>query len=444
MIKRFSINFSKHLLLITALLCLHTGLQAQEAELLDRIVAVVNNDVVLHSELDRELQMLEKQARDSGQRLPDPEVLEPRVLERLIQRKVQMQRAQSLGISVDEESLNRAIASIARNNNLSLPQFRQALRQEGLDYPSFREGIREELTISRLRSREIDARISISPKDIENYLKRTASDTQEQASYNLQHILIAVPDGASSEQIRAANQRIAEIAAALNNGGDFAQLAATYSDGAKALDGGAIGWRQPGELPPLFADAIVSLKAGDTTAPLRSPNGFHLLKVVDVRNEQNQLATETLARHILIRHEDDGDNETNRQKLQAIRARILQGEDFSKVAASVSDDTNSATNGGELPWYGPGEMVPAFEQVVASLAIGQLSEPFRTDFGWHIAEPLERREFNASEENRRSAAEAALRKSRSDEEYELWLRRLRAEAYVEIRGQDDEEPGDNG
>ena len=404
-----------------------------EDKLIDRIVAVVNNDVVLSSELDREILLLEKQAGQAGQRLPDRNVLMDRVLERLIRNKIQMQRAETLGISVDEETLNRALSSIARNNNMSLAGFRQALRSEGIDYQGFREGIREELTISRLRAREVDNKITVSQREIDSFLKRSEQNRQQQSSYRLQHILIGVPDGASSEQIATARNKIAEIAASLDTGADFGRLAATHSDGAKALDGGDIGWRTPDELPELFADAITPLSAGEISEPLRSPNGYHLLKVNDIRSSEAETATETRARHILIKDKPDTNSDTNRARLQDLRERIVGGESFAQVAKDFSEDSNSAVRGGELPWYRRGEMVPEFEQVVASLPIGAVSEPFRSDFGWHIAEPMERRQYNPSSENRRKEAEATLRKTRGDEEYDSWLRRLRSEAYVEIR-----------
>ncbi len=419
----------------TAFICIAAcgAYASAEDTLIDKIVAVVNNDVVLSSELDRELELLEKQAKESGQRLPETSVLEQRVLERLIQNKVLMQRATTLGISVDENTLNRAITSVARNNNMSLGDFRQALRLEGIDYQGFREGIREELTISRLRAREVDNKLVISPRDIDNFLKRSKDSEQSQSSYRLQHILVGVPDGASSEQLAAAQQKINEIASAIKGGSDFGTLAATHSDGARALDGGDIGWRKPDELPELFSSAISPLKAGDVTEILRSPNGFHLLKVIDLRSDNATVASETRARHILIKDKPESDNDKNRITLQGIRDRIVAGESFEELAKAFSEDSNSAVKGGELPWFKPGEMVPQFEQVVANLPIGQLSEPFRSDFGWHIAEPLERRQYNPSTENRRKEAEEILRRTRSDEEYDAWLRRLRSEAYVELR-----------
>ncbi|MCB1754842.1 MAG: peptidylprolyl isomerase [Gammaproteobacteria bacterium] len=404
-----------------------------EDTLIDKVVAVVNDDVILQSEVERETQLLTRQASEAGQRLPEAEILRERILERLIQNKVQMQRAENLGISVDEDSLNRAINSIARNNNMDLSRFRQALREEGLDYQVFRQNIREEMTIARLRNREVEANVNVSAREIDAYLKRTTGQDAAQSSYKLQHILIGVPEGASSEQIRQASNKIEAIRKSLSDGGDFAQIAAANSDGARALDGGEIGWRRPQELPELFAEAIMQLGPGEISPPLRSPNGFHLLKVQEIKDDSASTVTETKARHILLKETATRDSDASRALLQQIRQRLTDGESFASLAQEFSDDPNSASQGGELPWYKPGEMIPEFEQVAQSLPTGQVSEPFRSSFGWHLVETLERRAVDPSQKNQRAEAEATLRKTRADEEYELWLRRLRADAYVEIR-----------
>ncbi len=424
----------KIILTTAAFLLLSFGQKPMADEvLIDRIVAVVNNDVILQSELDRETVSLQRQAAESGQRLPRQEVLLQRILERLIQNKVQLQRADALGITVDEDTLNRTITSIARNNNMDLSAFRQVLRREGIDYQVFRNNIREELTISRLRNREIDSKVTVSPREIDAYLKRNEDDQIQRSNYKLQHILIGVPEGANAEQIQQARTKITEIQTALDAGEDFAQLAATHSDGARALDGGSIGWRRSQELPELFAEAIETLGPGQITPPLRSPNGFHLLKVQQIKDAETFIATETRTRHILLKDSDSGNDDASRAKLQQIRQRIIEGESFSELAKSLSEDKSSAASGGELPWYRPGEMVSEFEKVAANTPLGQISEPFRTSFGWHIVEPLERRNYNPTIESRRSEAENTLRKTRADTEYDLWLRRLRSEAYVEIR-----------
>ncbi|CAG0878737.1 unnamed protein product [Cyprideis torosa] len=402
-----------------------------EEQLLDRIVAVVNDGVILQSEVSQELIVIRQQAREAGQQLPSDDILSERVLERLILNKVQMQQAEKTGINVDEDTLNRAITSIARNNNMDLARFRQALQAQGIAYQTFRESIREELTIARLRTRDVDSKINISSREIDNYLRRnndTSNSSGSSSSYKIQHILIGLPEGASAEQINSANDKALEVLALIKKGGDFAKLAATYSDGAKALDGGSIGWRSLEELPQLFADSLKELSVGQTSQPLRSANGFHLLRVEDIQNQDKQIATETRVRHILLR-----DAGNARQQLLALKQRIESGASFAELAREFSEDSNSTANGGELPWFRSGEMVPEFEKVAESLPIGSISEPFQSSFGWHIVETLERRAYNASEESKRAEAEMTIKKVRSDEEYELWLRKLRSEAYVEIR-----------
>lgn len=404
-------------------------------QLIDRIVAVVNDGVVLQSEVDQETAAIKLQAREAGQQLPSSNVLAQRILERLVLNKVQMQQAKKTGINIDEDTLNRAITSIARNNNMDLSAFRQALRSQGIEYQVFRENIREELTISRIRTRDVDAKVNISPRDIESYLARNNDNSSvNKSSYKIRHILIGLPEGASAEQIKSANDKALELLKLIRTGGNFAKLAATHSDGSKALDGGSIGWRNPEELPTLFSDALRKLSIGQTSEPLRSANGFHLLRVENIQDQEKHIATETRARHILLRDAiEGGDNDANRIKLQALKERVESGTPFEAVAKEFSHDSNSAANGGELPWFRPGEMVAEFEQVAASLPIGTISEPFHSSFGWHIVEALERRAYNPSLESKRAEAEATLKKARSDEEYDLWLRKLRSEAYVEIR-----------
>lgn len=406
-----------------------------EDQLIDRIVAIVNDGIVLQSEVDQETAAIKQQAREAGQQLPQADILSARVLERLVLNKVQMLQAKKTGITIDEDTLNRAITSIARNNNMDLSAFRQALRSQGLKYQAFRESIREELTISRLRTREVDARVNISPRDIDRYLSRNkGGDGSTNSSYKIQHILIGLPEGASAQQIKTANNKAIELLKQIRSGGDFAKLAVTHSDGARALDGGSIGWRNLEELPELFSDSLKKLSIGKTSEPLRSANGFHLLLIQDIQDQDKQVATETRARHILLRDDNEGgDNDANRQKLQALKGQIESGTAFETVAKEFSHDSNSAANGGELAWFRSGEMVAEFEKVAASQPIGAISEPFHSSFGWHIVETLERRAYSPSQESQRAEAEATLKKARSDEEYDLWLRKLRSEAYVELR-----------
>ncbi len=427
---------TKQLILLTILASV-SFIQSSFADeqLLDKIIAIVNNGVILQSELDRESAQLQKQAIQSQQRLPNKAVLDERILERLIQDKIQIQHAANLGISVDDETLNRAIQSIARNNKMDLSTFRKVLRDDGINFQDFRSDIRNELTISRLRNREIDTKITVSSREVEALMTRNLANQEKQNSYDLQHILLSVPEGASSEQIQQAQTKIQQLHRQLNEGADFSQLAVSHSDGARALDGGNIGWRKPQELPELFAKAIISLDKGKLSSILRSPNGFHILKVKDIRNEEKTNTIETKTRHILLKTDSAAaDSDRKREELLKIRQKITDGMDFASLAQQFSDDTNSASNGGELPWYKPGEMVPIFEKITAALEKGELSEPFRSKFGWHIVQLMEQRNYATdNKEDSRAQAEATLRKTKADEEYELWLRRLRADTYVEIR-----------
>ena len=415
-----------------ALLLSHHVHSAQD-KLLDQIIVVVNDGIILQSELAHEIAQLQSQARQSGQRLPDEQVLHKRVIERLIQQKIQLQYASDINLNIDEESLNRTLSSIARNNNMDLSGFRNALKQEGITYQSFRENIRNELTIQRIRARVIDTKIIVSNREIETWITRNQASEASSSEYNLQHIVIDIPEGASALQIQSAQAKINKLQAQLNLGADFSELASNYSTGPKALDGGNIGWRKPTDLPDLFANAIIKLSANGISPILRSSNGFHLLKVLEIKKTKAASLTETLARHILLSVESQDESENKRREILGIRAKLLKGENFATVARQFSQDTRSASNGGELPWYRPGEMVPIFEETANSLNIGELSQPVLSDFGWHIIEVIERRELASNQEVLRAKATSAIKQLRSDEEYELWLRRLRAEAYIEMR-----------
>ncbi|MDO6460267.1 peptidylprolyl isomerase [Granulosicoccaceae sp. 1_MG-2023] len=418
--------------LMAALLLGSSAAMAADVKL-DGIAAVVNNDIILQSEIDNEYRFVQRQAAEAGQQLPAQTVMRQRILDKLILTKVQMQEAQKRGIRIDDETLNRAVTSIARNNGMDLPAFRQALQREGIEYTAFRNNIREELTLSRLRGQQVDAKVTVSERELDDFIARNKSSARANADFYLRHLLVAVPEGAGPEQINAAEQRINALRAQLLAGADFADLARTESDGNEALQGGVVGWRKARELPDAFASVIMRMNKGDISQPIRSGNGFHLIKVDDLREAEDTAQTETRARHILLRVEPGQDPTAAQQKMLAARQRILAGEDFARVAAEVSEDPGSKSRGGELPWFRSGEMVPQFEEVAAQLPVGTLSQPFRSNFGWHLLEVLERRDYVADPTAERNEAEALLKKARADQEFELWLRRLRADAYVEIR-----------
>jgi peptidyl-prolyl cis-trans isomerase SurA len=422
--------------LLTLLLCLTLVHQrAADAEVLpvNGIVALVNEDVILASELRREMQKVVTELRREGGVLPPLPVLRRQVLERLILRQIQLQKARETGIRVDDETLNRAIASIASRNGFSLAQFRKVLEDDGFEFSAFREEIREQMTLSRLRQRQVNNRIVITEQEVDDYLANLRASGNDQTRYRLAHILIAVPEGAAPERIIAARNKATELVKELRAGADFRQLAIANSDGQKALEGGELGWRSRGQIPTLFAKQIVAMKPGEVSDPIRSASGFHIIKLMDRQAGEKRLVTQTHARHILLKPDADTTPAEVLRTITDLRTRILQGESFEDLARANSADQGSAIRGGDLGWTNPGDFVEPFEKAMNALAPGEISEPFETQYGWHIVQVLERRQHDSTEEIERSKAKEALRKRRIEEETALWLRRLRDEAYVEYR-----------
>ncbi|MCS6947514.1 MAG: peptidylprolyl isomerase [Steroidobacteraceae bacterium] len=409
-------------------------------QLLDRVVAIVNDGVVLQSELEEQLaaivQRLRAEQQQTGQQLelPPLNVLRTQVLERLILQEIQMQRAARAGIRVNDEQLNAALADVAKRNGLELAQLPEAVAEQGLDYASYRESIRRELTMNILRQRDVVQRINVSPRELQQFLERQKNRPSELNEYNLSHILIAVPQAATPDQLDAAARRAAEVYERAKNGEDFARLAVQFSNSQTALEGGSLGWRRGPEVPTILTEIVAKLKVGEVSEPLRTPSGYHIVRLNDVRGVDVQsIVRQTHARHILMKPTELQDDATVRQKLLALRERILKGEDFAAVAKVTSEDPGSAADGGDLGWTSPGTFVPEFERVMDGLQDGEISEPFRTQFGWHIVQVLGRRDFDNTEELRRQRAFLQIRDSKAEEETELWLRRLRDEAFVEYR-----------
>ena len=402
---------------------------------LDRVVAVVNDDIISGSELDTRLERVRKQLRQSGTAPPPPDALRRQVLERLILRRLQLQIARNSGMRVDDESLNRTILRIAEQNELTLREFRDAVERDGHDFARFREEIRDDILIAEVRRRRVENQINISQRDIDDYISMMESRGTEadRHRYRIGHILIAVPDGASSEEIDEARGRAERVLEELRAGADFANMAVTHSDGQKALEGGDLGWRLASDLPTMLADAVLRLDTGAVSDPVRSASGFHLVKLVDRQGSQRQMIRQTLARHILVTLDALTDNAEARRQLGVLRERIVNGEDFGELARIHSDDPGSASRGGELGWIDPGNTVPVFERTMDSLAPGAISEPFRSRFGWHLVQVLERRDRDATETSRRAEARRRLRARKIEENTQAWLRRVRGEAYVEYR-----------
>jgi peptidyl-prolyl cis-trans isomerase SurA len=402
--------------------------------MLDRIAAIVNDGVVLNSDLDLQVEAVSERLRQQKLDLPPQNVLRQQVLERLVVQEIQLQRAQHDGIKVTDETLNAALSDVARRNNLSLSQLPQALAGQGLDYGAYREDLRKEITLSMLRQRDVLDRIVITPKEIDQYLDKQAKKPSGNHEYNVSHILIAVPQEASQAQLDDAARRASEVYQKASGGEDFARLAVAYSNSQTALEGGSLGWRKETELPTFLTDVVEKLKPGEVSQPLRTPTGFHIVKLNDVRgSEAKAIENQVHARHILMKTTELADDATVKQKLNQLRERILKGEDFGGLAQTNSEDPGSAPQGGDLGWTGPGAFVPEFEQQLATLKEGEISEPFKTQYGWHIVQVLGHRQFDATDEVKRRKAMEAIRASKADEETEIWLRRLRDEAYVEFK-----------
>ncbi|MCP1672979.1 peptidyl-prolyl cis-trans isomerase SurA [Natronocella acetinitrilica] len=404
---------------------------AGASQSLDRIVGIVNDDIILASELEAEIQSVRQQFQGSNVRLPSGAELERQVMDRLILKRLQLAYAQRVGITVDEETLNAAVRQVAAQNNMNLPQFQQALQRQGMSFAAFREDLREDILLSRLHQREVERQVEITQQEIEEFLSSEAASQDLQ--YRVSHILISTPEAASPEQLDTARQRAEEIVAELRDGADFAETAARVSDGQRALEGGDLGWRAGGELPSVFQDDVLGLQPGDIAGPIRSGSGFHIVLLRDVRSEDAQLVQQTRARHILIRTSEVVTDEDARLRLESLLDRIENGEDFSALARVHSDDSGTASRGGDLDWVSPGQLVPAFERVMDNLGEGEISQPFETQFGWHVVKVEDRRERDSTEDYRRMQAAQQIRERKSDEVVEGWLRRLRDEAYVENR-----------
>jgi len=407
-------------------------LPAQAAEVLDRIVVAVNDGVILQSELDRAMDDARRQISERGIAAPDDSALRGQVMERLILTRIQTQRAQQAGIRVDDRELNEVLTGIAQKNGLSLSEFATALRKDGMDFLAVREQVRDEVLVQRLRSKEVESRVAVTDQDVELFLQQQGSD--DGSEYRLSHILLAVPEGAGAEVRDAARAKAADLAKRVKEGEDFAQLAIGHSDGQQALQGGDLDWRRAADLPGLFATTAAKLAPDQVSEVLETSSGFHLIKLVGKRGGlERKSVTETHARHILIQQNTLRTDEQARLTARDIYNRLQAGEDFAKLAKEYSDDPGSKNNGGDLGFQPPGVFVPEFQIRLDQLKPEEISPPFRTQFGWHIAGLIERRTRDTTEESRRGRARQAIGNRKAAEEYDLWLRRLREEAYIEYR-----------
>jgi peptidyl-prolyl cis-trans isomerase SurA len=413
-------------------LVLATGARAEEA--LDGVAAVVNDDIITLTELNDQVRMFEHQLQQQKVQLPPADVLRRQVLERMIVDRIQLQLATEQGIQVDDEALNTALNSIAKQNGLTLEQFREVLAKDGFDFADFREQLRNEIIIQRLRKRLVDERITVTEAEVKDLLARQASPAgvRGEEEYHIAHILITVPEGASPEQLGQASEKAQGVLEKLRQGADFQQTAIAVSEGQQALEGGDLGWRRAGQLPTLFVDAVNKMKPGEVSDIIRSPNGFHIIKLLEMRSSTTpQRVEQVLLRHIMIRGE--GSDEDSQARLQEIKKSIASGEDFAELARTHSQDTNSAANGGTLGWVNLSELPPPFPDVVSRLEAGAVSDPFKTPYGWHLVQVMDRREGIDQGESRQVQAHQLLRARKIEEETQALLRRLRDEAYVEYR-----------
>lgn len=399
---------------------------------LDRIVAVVNDEVITRIELDREARMAVEQLRRQGTQIPARDVLERQLLERMITRRTLLQFTKQSGLRVSDTDVDQAVSRIAEENKLTPTTLREAVERDGIPFVRFREDVRNEMLVARLRDREVESRVTVTDDEIQSFLRGQAAQGDKVDEYKLSHILVSVPEQATPEEVKSRRGRAEEALAQVRQGADFRQVAASFSDAQDAFQGGDMGWRQAARLPSIFLQAVQGLKLGQTSDILRSPAGFHILKVTDKRgNDTPVMVTQTHARHILIRLNEVVSESDARHRLDELKDRVEHGTDFGELARLHSDDT-SAAKGGDLGWVSPGDVVPDFERAMDALKPGQISAPFKTPFGWHIVQVVERREQDMSKDRQKIAARQAIRQRKSEDQWQEWVRQQRDKAYVEM------------
>jgi len=400
---------------------------------LDRVVAVVNNEALTLYEMNEQKRILVQQLRESRLQPPSPDVLERQVLDRLITERALMQYAKETGIRVDDTTVERTILRIAQENKMSPDEFRKVLEREGIPYAKYREDVRREITIQRMREREIDSKIFVSDAEVDNYLATVNLQAGGESEYMLAHILVRVPEQSSPEQIEQRRARAGEALAKVKSGEDFAQVAATWSDAPDAQQGGSLGWRTPARMPSIFVDAVRAMKKGDVSGVMRSPAGFHIVKLMDERGRnQPSVVQQTHVRHILIKVSELTSDVEAKAKIDRVRERIEAGAKFEDQARVNSEDASSA-KGGDLGWVSAGDTVPDFQAAMDRLKPNELSQPVRSPFGWHLLQVLERREQDVSKDRQRDQARLALRQRKADEQFQEFIRQTRDRAYVEIK-----------
>lgn len=427
------LNDLKKLLTTLLLLCgLFLISQNSYAEVLDRMIANVEGEAILESELQREIMTIVQRIQASNTAMPPDYVLKKQVLEKMIIEKLQRQLAEKAGINLSEEMLNNSATDIAQRNNMSLEQFKQELQKQGMSYQSFQDNMRNEIVINQLRGKEIGERIKVTNREIEHFIETEDKGGAGIGQYHLGHILIAVKEGASSTVIQKAKIKADELVKVLRSGQDFTKTAISDSDDDNALKGGDLGWRGKADVPTLFVDAVSAMKAGDVSDPIRSPSGFHVVKMLEMKGVGAHTITKSKVRHILIKTNELIDDSEAQKRLLALKQRIADGDDFATLAHAHSDDKGSALKGGSLDWVGPDDLVKPFQEAMEKLAINDISEPVQTQFGWHLIQVLERENKDDTSDYKKNEIRDVIRKRKIEEETELWLRRLRDESSVEI------------
>ena len=425
------------LLLIGALTVVcQLNVQAEEVVKLDRIVAIVDQTVVTEQELESRITTVTAQFKKQGTELPPEDILRKQILERLITDTLQIQYAAQTGLKVDDNQLDKTIERIAEQNQMTLTEFSEALAKDGVSMRKFRSDIRNEITIARLREREVDGRVNVSESEIDNFLTSQAANNENQDEFEISHILIRTPEEGATEDVQKAKAKVDTAVNELNAGKSFSKVSASFSDAPNALEGGNLGWKSGAQMPALFLDALKTMHIGDISPPLRSPNGFHVLKLTNKRGGNSPLVIQqTHSRHILIKLSEIMSEKEGKQKMDNIKERLDNGEKFEVLARQYSEDS-TASNGGDLGWVNPGDTVPQFEKAMNELKDNQISQPIRTQFGWHIIQVIERRSQDMSKEAARLKARQEIRAKKADEAYQDWIRELRDRAFVELRLED--------
>jgi len=421
------------LLFAHATACAEDEAQTGQRYMLNSIVAVVNEDIILSSELDNATRAIVKQLNEKGTPIPAKSILDKEVLDKLIIESLQLQIAETNGITIDDSQLNAEVKDLAENNGVSLTEFREILERDGYSYQDFREDLRKQLTIMQVRRMMVASTIKVNDQEVDNLLATLKSSGQGGTEYHLGHILIAIPEAASPGEVQATKARAERTLQRLRGGADFAEVALVESDSQTALEGGDLGWRNLGQLPSMFLDTVKNMQVGEISDLIRSSGSFHIIKLLDKRGDERHFVEQTRARHILIKPDEVNTDEDVRTRIEQLEIRLRGGEDFATLALANSQDTLSAAKGGDLGWLNEGDTVPEFENAMNSLATGEISQPVQSEFGWHLIQVQERRTHDSTEEYERTKVRNLIRARKYEEELVLWLRRLRDESYVEYR-----------